>query len=70
MQEQITKLIQRYEDWYNDLKSEKVFSDCDYYRQLGAMSQLEDVIDDLKALLAEQKKYDARIRKICNEQRG
>ena len=72
MQEQITKLIQRYEDEYKELelKAEKAYTDCDHYQQLGAMSQLEDVIADLKALLTKQKKYDKQIRRICNEQRG
>lgn len=72
MQEKINKLIQRYEDQHKELefKAEKAHTDCDHYQQLGAMSQLEDVIADLKTLLDEQKKYDEQIRKICNEQRG
>lgn len=52
MKEEITKYIQQLEARYEEVKNERTYYDSDEYYRQGKESELEDVIDELKKLLA------------------
>lgn len=52
MKEEITKYIQKLEARYEKVKNEKTYYDSDECYRQGKESELEDVIDELKKLLA------------------
>lgn len=61
---EITQYIQKLEARYERVKNDTTWSDCEEYRREGRESELEDVISELKGVVAV---FKARLDKQARE---